>query len=213
MPYGGEMIDYYVRVPTTNKAQDTIASNQSMQLGIVNSSTPVGFIDDGDGYLDAGDQFSGVFQINSNTDVALQGLGREYRHSFFISSRNTRFSLRALASIANSTGDFSETISLGDIRLTPQVTTVGNDNGFNFGARANASNITIVSGLNDLSDLEGTSTQIMQFDRFNGIRARGGDIDEQTIRLDFIYSMPDYDLSLGVGSLNIDVKFDFYRER
>ena len=52
----------------------------------------------------------------------------------------------------------------------------------------------------------------MNFGRQQGIRVGNGDIDEQTIRLDFLYEMPEYDLSLGIGSLNVDVAFDFYRE-
>ena len=85
--------------------------------------------------------------------------------------------------------------------------------GFDYGRRANSSNIQIVSGVDDLGDLTGGPTQIMNFGRFNGIRRGNADIDEQSIRLDFLYEMPDYDMSMGVGSLNIDVAFDFYRER
>jgi len=52
----------------------------------------------------------------------------------------------------------------------------------------------------------------MNFGRNTGIRQRNGNIDEQTIRLDFLYEMPEYDLSMGVGSLNVDVEFNFFRE-
>ena len=51
----------------------------------------------------------------------------------------------------------------------------------------------------------------MEF-RNPNIRIQNADIDEQTIRLDFLYEMPSYDFSMGTGSLNIDVIFDFYRE-
>ena len=117
-----------------------------------------------------------------------------------------------MASISNASGDFSNTIQLGDIKLTPSFEASGNDGGFQFGSRANASNIQIVSGVDDLGDLTGIPTQIMNFGRQQGIRVGNGDIDEQTIRLDFLYEMPEYDLSLGIGSLNVDVAFDFYRE-
>ena len=70
----------------------------------------------------------------------------------------------------------------------------------------------MINAVDDLGDLSGASTQIMEFGRNAGIRLGNGDIDQQTIRLDFLYSMPDYDLSLGVGSLDIDVIFDFHRE-
>ena len=187
--------------------------NESALFGISQDGNSINatFNDDGDGFLDASDTL-GAFTLNPNTDILLDGPGRSYSHSFFISSRNTRFSLRALASIANSTGDFSNTIQLGDIKLTPSFNASGNDGGFQFGSRANTSNIQIVSGVDDLGDLTGVPTQIMNFGRQQGIRVGNGDIDEQTIRLDFLYEMPEYDLSLGIGSLNVDVAFDFYRE-
>ena len=188
-------------------------ADQSMMLGITqNGSTlDASVFDDGDGFLDAGDTLN-AFTLSSATDVRLAGKGEAYSHSFFITSRNTRFSMRALASIANSTGDFSSTIGLGDIKLTPSFSSSGNDGGFDYGARANTSSITIVNGIDDLGDLSGLPTQIMDFGRNRGIRQRNGDIDEQAIRLDLLYTMPEYDLSMGTGSLNVDVVFDFYRE-
>lgn len=221
VPYGSEMIDYYIRAGETNLTGTLDASvnyragsDQSMMLGITQdggSTIDASILDDGDGYLDAGDGLS-AFTLNPNTDVALDGPGRQYSHSFFISSRNTRFSLRALASITNASGDFSNTIQLGDIKLTPSFDARGDDGGFEYGRRANSSNIQIVSGVDNLGDLSGTPTQIMNFGRYSGIRTRNADIDEQTIRLDFLYEMPAYDMSMGVGSLNVDVAFSFYRE-
>lgn len=222
VPYGGQMLDYYIRAGGTNLTgtldrSDNFRpqSDQGMRLGITQdggSTIDASILDDGDGFLDAGDSLS-AFTLNPNTDIALDGPGRRYSRSFFISSRNTRFSLRALASISNATGDFANTIQLGDIKLTPSFDSRGNDGGFEYGARANTSSIQIVSGVDDLGDLTGVPTQIMNFGRNSGIRQRNGDIDEQTIRLDFLYEMPAYDMSMGVGSLNIDVAFDFYRER
>ena len=220
VPVGGQMLDYYTRAGDTNitgllggTGGNTPNADQSFMFGITQDGSTVNtsIFDDGDGFLDAADSF-GAFTLNPNTDIRLDGPGRSYSHSFFISSRNTRFSLRALASISNATGDFASTIQLGDIKLTPSFEASGNDGGFQFGSRANTSNIQIVSGVDDLGDLTGVPTQIMNFGRQQGIRQRNGDIDEQTIRLDFLYEMPDYDLSMGTGSLNVDVAFNFYRE-
>jgi len=221
VPIGGQMIDFYIRAGETNvtgtldrSGNFRATDDQSMMLGITQdggSTIDASILDDGDGFLDAGDGLS-AFTLNPNTDIALDGPGRRYSRSFFISSRNTRFSLRALASITNATGDFANTIQLGDIKLTPSFERRGNDEGFEFGRRANTSNIQIVSGVDNLGDLSDVPTQIMNFGRFNGIRLGNADIDEQTIRLDFLYEMPQYDLSMGVGSLNVDVVFDFYRE-
>ena len=221
VPYGGQMLDYYIRAGNTNVTGNIGGDgatgpnfNQGFMFGISQDGSTIAnaAFDDGDGYLDAGDSFGG-FTLNPNTDILLDGPGRAYSHSFFISSRNTRFSLRALAAITNATGDFANTIQLGDIKLTPSFQSAGNDGGFQFGSRANTSQIQIVSGVDDLGDLSGLPTQIMNFGRQSGIRQRNGDIDEQTIRLDFLYEMPPYDFSMGTGSLNIDVAFDFYRER
>lgn len=220
VPFGSQMIAFSNNAQNTNvtgliggNGANLPDADQGFIFGISQdgSSINASLIDDGDGFLDAGDSF-GAFTLNPNTDILLDGPGRAYSHSFFITSRNTRFSLRALASITNATGDFSNTIQLGDIKLTPSFDTSGNDGGFQFGSRANASNIQIVSGVDDLGDLTGIPTQIMNFGRQQGIRQRNGDIDEQTIRLDFLYEMPQYDFSMGTGSLNVDVAFDFYRE-
>ncbi len=220
VPVGGQMIDFYVRAENTNvtgllggTGPNQPNADEGFMFGITQDGNTVNtsILDDGDGFLDAADSF-GAFTLNPNTDILLDGPGRAYSHSFFISSRNTRFSLRALASISNATGDFANTIQLGDIKLTPSFTANGNDGGFQFGSRANTSNIQIVSGVDDLGDLTGVPTQIMNFGRQQGIRQRNGDIDTQTIRLDFLYEMPEYDLSMGTGSLNVDVAFDFYRE-
>ncbi len=220
VPFGTEMIDFYVRAGTPNltgtltSIDDILPSaNEGMMLGITEDGETftASVLDDGDGYLDAGDALS-AFTLNPNTSVRLAGPGQRYSHSFFISSRNTRFSVRARASIANATGDFANTVQLGDIKLTPSLTTRGNDDGFDFGRRTNANNITILNNVEDLGDLAAGPTQIMEFNRFNGIRRNNGDIDEQTIRLDLLYEMPTYDFSMGTGSLDIDVAFDFYRE-
>ncbi len=220
VPVGSQMIPFSNAAGNTNvtgliggTGANTPDADESFLFGITQDGSTINasLIDDGDGFLDAGDTL-GAFALNPNTDILLDGPGRAYSHSFFITSRNTRFSLRALASISNASGDFANTIQLGDIKLTPSFEASGNDGGFQFGSRANASNIQIVSGVDDLGDLTGIPTQIMNFGRQQGIRVGNGDIDEQTIRLDFLYEMPEYDLSLGIGSLNVDVTFDFYRE-
>ena len=214
------MVPFYNRAETPNQTGTLNSiigsnpnSNESMMLGITQNGSTIdaNVFDDGDGFLDAADTLN-AFTLSSATDIQLAGRGEAYSHSFFISSRNTRFSMRALATIANATGDFASTIGLGDIKLRPSFSDRGNDGGFDYGARANTSNITIVSGVDDLGDLSGLPTQIMNFGLNNGIRVGNGDIDEQTIRLDMLYTMPKYDLSMGIGSMDINVVFDFYRE-
>ena len=183
-------------------------------------------IDDGDGFLDASDQLS-AFGIDTLTDITLSSDTQTYSHSFYISSRGTRFSLRGQASLANSTGDLKDTVTLADIGFQPTIMRNGNDNGFNFGRRANRGQIDINTGLTTLADIGGTATEIISFNRRNGIAMTRGngngngngngrprdDLEEQLLRLDFLYTIPEYDLSMGVGDLDLQVVFDFYREQ
>ena len=115
--------------------------------------------------------------------------------------------------MANSTGDLKDTITLADIGFSPSLTRRGNDDGFRFGRRATTGGARIDNGLTTLEDIENVPTEIIRFNRRNGIRSRRGDIEEQLIRLDFLYTIPQYDLSMGVGDLDLEVVFDFYRER
>lgn len=216
--FGDPMPTYYQRADTPNltgtlSPHERAQSDEGMMIAVIEDDNVIQSVgNDSNGYLDAADTLN-AFTLNSNTDLKLSGSGQQYSHSFFITSWNTRFSMRALAAITNASGDFANTIGLGDIKLTPSVTRRGNDGGFDFGRRANPGNIMIVNGVDDLGDLSGLPTQIMEFGRQAGIRQRAGDIDEQTIRLDMLYTMPDYDFSMGTGALDIAVEFDFYRER
>lgn len=218
VPFGGKMESYYPNFQnlrmtgTTDLVPTGLDDNQGFAMGISQDGNSVSqSINSADGYLDASDTLS-AFTLSSATDIKLDGTGKRYSHSFWISSRNTRFSLRALASIAEASGDFSNTVTLGDIKLTTDVTEDGNDNGFQFGSRANNSNITIISGVDDLGDMTGVSQRLIHFGRSSGIRQRNGDLGDQTVRIDFLYEMPDYDMSMGVGQLDVDVLFEFYRE-
>ena len=214
---GGEMVSYYSRAGrplvtgTLDRIGDGPDENESLMLEVINGATPIQVSDDGDGFLDAGDTL-GAFALNPLTDIQIGIDQRRYSHSFFVSSRDTRFSLRAFAQITSATGDLSDAVGLGDIKLTPTLTRRGNDDGWEFGRRANTGGVTIVSGIDDLGDLSSGPTQIMSFRRPQGIRVRDGDINEQVVRLDFAYELPPYDLSMGAGELAVDVEFAFYRE-
>lgn len=218
VPFGGQMQAFYANTQTlrltgtTNEVSAPTAS-QGLILGVSQNGSTLSqsIIDDGDGFLDASDQLA-AFALNSNTDLLLDGPGKQYSHSFWVTSRNTRFSLRALAQISESAGDFRNTVGLGDIKLTTNVTDSGNDGGFDFGSQARNSNVTIINNIGDLGDLAAGPTRLIHFGNSNGIRLNDGDLNEQSVRLDFLYQMPDYDLSLGIGELNVDVVFDFYRE-
>ncbi len=218
VPNGTPMIPYTRRFGEFNltgslDANQAPNADQSMMFGIAqNGVITQSLQDDGNGFLDASDSFATGFVMNSTTDIALDGPGRQYSHSFFISSRNTRFSIRGLSSINSATQDFATTLSLDNIRIDTSFSRRGNDDGFRYGRRARTNNINVFSNINDLGDLQATPTRVFQFNRFSGIRRRNGNLNDQTIRLDFLYTMPQYDMSMGVGSLNIDVIYDIYKE-
>ena len=213
VPRGGEMIDYYTRAgaPNVTGTLDTVGpgpgAGQSQMIEVVSGSGTFAVVDDGDGWLDASDTL-GAFTLSPDTDVNVTE--RQYSHSFFITSRNTAFSVRALAQVAARSGELGRNVGLGDIKLTPAMSLRGADGSFDYGAGANTTNAMIVSGVDDLGDLASRPTQIFEFDR--AIRIGNGDIDEQSIRLDFLYELPAYDMSMGAGALEVDVEFNFYRE-
>ena len=144
--------------------------------------------------------------------MALEADGRTYAHSIFISSRDTRFSIRAQAGIASATGDFADTLGLEDIEVAVGITQRGNDDGFEFGDRARTATAQFNNDISTLADLEGAQVEIAQFRNAQGIRIRNGSINQQVIRLDLEYTMPEYDLSMGLGSLDVDLTIDFFRE-
>ena len=126
VPFGGQMISFFNRAGETNLTGTTQRAtnfrpdeNQSFRLGIIQSANgepTLNSTDNGNGYLDASDSFS-AFSVSNFTDIGLAPDGRTYSHSIFITSRDTRFSIRAQADIANATGDFVSTVGLGDICL------------------------------------------------------------------------------------------------
>ena len=167
--------------------------------------------DDGDGYLDAADTLQ-AFSVTDITDIGLDADGRSYSHSIFITSRDTRFSIRAQAETANATGDFADTVGLDDIELDVSITRRGNDDGFEFGDRARTGGSSVTDDVGTLADLENAQIELARFTNANGIRIRDGDINQQVIRLDLEYTMPQYDLSMGLGSLDVNLTIDFFRE-
>ncbi len=250
--FGSPMQSYFRGTgPITTNYTNTLnavtdpGGDHGMMFGITDGAGNVinAVIDDGDGFLDASDSLS-AFGLDALTDISLAADTQTYSHSFYISSRNTRFSLRGQASLANSTGDLRNSITLADIGFQPSITRTGNDNGFNFGRQTNRGQIQPNAGIATLDDISGVATEIVSFNRNNGIAriggngnngnafgvgngngngngpgngngnsGRGADLEEQLIRLDFLYTIPQYDLSMGIGDLNLEVVFDFYREQ
>jgi len=189
--------------------------DHGMILGITQNGTLVNQVfsdNDLDGFLDAGDSYARPISVSGTTDIVLDDRSQSYSHSFYISSTQTEMSLRVRVAEAQFTDDFGSTLSLDDISITPTISLSGNDNGFNFGGRANGNRITIDPLINDLGDLSSSSTSLIQFERRQGIARRNGDLDEQSIRIDFEYTMPPYDFSMGIGSIYVALEFELFNE-
>lgn len=210
---GGEMIAFYGRAGTP-LVTDTLdlagpgpGAGESLMLNV---SGGAAFTDDGDGVLDASDMLA-AFALDTGTALGLADDARRYSHSLYISSRNTRFSLRGFARAEAAEGGIGARVGLGDIRLTPALTPSGNDQGWRFGELASVEGIEIAD-VRTLGDLAAGPTPIATFGRARGIRLGNGDINAQVLRLDLAYELPPYDLSMGTGELAVDVEFTMFRE-
>jgi len=219
IPFETPMVAFSNRANTPNvtgtlSQQVFPTVSEGMMFGVVKTADGqnIDLQDDGNGFIDANDVLS-AFSIGADTDIALTGSGESYSHSFFISSRNTRFSVRGLARKSLSTGELGNALTLRDFKFESSFSRAGQDDAFAYGRRATSNGVVIPNNISNLGDLEGTSAVVLDFNRLQGIRRGNGDINDQTIRLDFLYRMPDYDFSMGVGNVNIDVEFEFYREQ
>ncbi|MEL6754378.1 MAG: hypothetical protein AAFO57_10150 [Pseudomonadota bacterium] len=158
------------------------------------------------GFLDA----SGVFESFSvSGGASLTALEQTNERSFFLSSR-TDFYLAAQASVLGQASDFNSTVRFEDIGFAYGVTRSGNDDGMSFGSRArNGNYIRPLGNVDDLSDIAGPDTYIMEFR--NAIRQRSApNLPDQSVRFDYAYGFQDYDLSMGAGYLRYQIEFTFY---
>lgn len=211
--YEREIDDFHTNVTGSLSAPSPPTDSQGFHLGLSGGgrdATPIAF-DDGDGFLDADDTML-PFGLDNSAKLTLSSDSQSYSHSFYVTSRNTRFSLRGRANVITANGDFRDTISLSDIGISISIEEQGRDDGRSFGDRANPSNISVNPLINDLGDVASATTTLINFDNATGIRGRNGDLTEQTVRIDFTYTMPEYDMSMGIGELDLEMIFDFYRE-
>lgn len=191
-------------------------------------------IDDGDGFLDASDTAQN-FGIDNQTQIGFIDSALTYSHSFYITSKNTRFFIKGQAFLNRVTGDISENISLEDISVQMIVTRNGTDDGYDFGSQAFSGQLDINDNIQTLADLSSGPVEFLSSRRRNGIvksnngNGNGGcnnngngngngnprcdaTLGDQSLRLDLVYSIPKYDMSMGTGSLDIDLVLDFYNQ-
>lgn len=158
------------------------------------------------GFLDAGDQLD-PFHLNLRTDLVAANTSAQ--RSFYLSSR-TDFYLSAEARLLGPGGGLNAPQQLDNIGFDYGVTRRGFDDGMAFGANARNGNfIRSIGAVNDLGDLLGTPTRIMEF-RQPIRRRNAADLPSQSVRFDYVYGFEGYDLSMGDGHLQYEIEFDFY---
>lgn len=184
--------------------------DQGVTLGIdtngdgVPDSLPIDT--DNRGFLDAGDTLD-PFAMTLSTDLVAADTSAQ--RSFYLSSR-TDFFVTAEAQLVGPGGGLNSTEQLRNIGFSYGVTRNGTDDGMAFGANARNGNYIRTIGLvNDLGDMLGTPTRIMEFQQ--PIRVRNAvDLPSQSVRFDYVYGFENYDLSMGDGHLQYQIEFDFY---
>ena len=183
--------------------------DQGVRLGIDTNGDGVADLsplDDGDGFLDAGDSF-GPFNLSAGADLVSDSTSAQ--RSFYLSSR-TDFFLSAQVSLRGASDALNTPGQLENIEFIYDVTRRGNDAGMAFGADARTGNfIRRIGNVSTLRDVYGAPTNILEFT--NSIRRRASNsLPAQSIRFDYVYGFEGYDLSIGAGDLNYTIEFDIY---
>lgn len=160
----------------------------------------------GNGFLDASDRMD-PFALTQSTNLVAADTTAQ--RSFYLSSR-TDFYVTAEARLLGPGGGLNSPGQLDNIGFQYGVTRNGNDDGMAFGANArNGNYIRQIGAINDLGDVLGTPTRILEFR--NSIRRRdAASLPSQSVRFDYVYGFGGYDLSMGDGHLQYEIEFDFY---
>ena len=158
------------------------------------------------GFLDAGDSMD-PFTLTLETDLVAADTSAQ--RSFYLSSR-TDFYVTAESRLIGPGGGLDSVDQLQNIGLEYGVTRRGQDDGMSFGSNTrNGNYIRQIGTINDLGDILGTPTRILEFR--NSIRQRdSASLPSQSVRFDYVYGFEGYDLSMGDGHLQYEIEFDFY---
>lgn len=184
--------------------------DQSMILGFDTNGDGIPdrlpFDGNSNGFLDAGDSMD-PFALTAGTSLVAADTSAQ--RSFYLSSR-TDFYVTAEARVLGSPGGLNAPAQLDNVGFQYGVTRRGNDDGMAFGANArNGNYIRQIGAINDLGDILGTPTRILEFR--NSIRRRdAASLPSQSVRFDYVYGFGNYDLSMGDGHLQYEIEFDFY---
>ncbi len=206
-----------VATGTTNPIPTTLpAASNGTQLAIDSNGDSVGNLlindNNSNGFLDASDSLAALSMTNV-TDVVFQN--NAMLHSFYLTSRKTRFEMRAKAIIDTATSTYGSSVSLAGIPFGVSITESGNDAGLSYGSLARNGNFSAVAGINDLGDISAVYTPIALFTHPQGIRQRSDNanthVSRQSIRFNMNYGYPALDLSQGEGTVQFRVEYAPYK--
>lgn len=158
------------------------------------------------GFIDAGDSLD-PFNLTVSTDLVAADTSAQ--RSFYLSSR-TDFYLTAESRLLGTADDLNTQSQLGNIGFNYAVTRNGTDDGMSFGsASRNGNYIRTLGNVDDLEDIFGVPTRIMEF-RNSIRRIESPSLPAQSVRFDYVYGFEGYDLSMGEGHLQYEIEFDVY---
>lgn len=232
VPVGGQLNDYGTNpvvgtgtvdpmFTNTNTNVSVMAANQGNRLQISNQVGGGVFTYPASGLLDASTTLT-KFGIQSATKIdyttpgTIANLGdNPQSHSFYITSRNVTFNIRATATLATSTGEFPTSVpgsAIGVLlTLTPSGTVAGSGQLFGTNVATNYQ-FTNVTGL-DLSDLS-TNPIVGAFNGANIYSAANATatIYTKSVRLNAVYTLPAFSLSQGSGDMRWNISYSFWRK-
>jgi len=179
------------------------------------------FTDNGTtGVLDAADTLT-AFGIDGDSDVGA-GLVNSHTSSFYVAS-NAKFDIFAETSNVVATEDFEEgdtALTAANINFSMSIDTDGDD-GLAYGGADTAQDpSTGGTGIDTaVTSLQDMLTQRKIFDGGRRTAAGPGTLAEQSVRFESVYTLDadaaqegvqDYDLSMGVGTLQADVTYTVF---
>lgn len=186
------------------------AKTQGAQIGFsqtLNGQITQTAISDSNGLLDAEDVFAAV-RLDGGTQ--LRTLETSVQRSFYISSRTSGFRISARTSVIGTQDALRHADILSNVAFDYGVSLNGNDAGLVYGTAASDGGFRKLGNFSSLSPLVNPGQMIAEFPQ--AIRTRfSTSLPAQSIRFDYVYGFEGYDLSLGAGSLEYQIEFDFYR--
>jgi len=185
---------------------------------LVDESSILGVDLDGDGTIEFQPSTNASGFLDASSVMPAFSLGPQTRlraseassqRSFYLSSRTDFFLTGEVIRTGNGTGVDPEG-SFGRIQFEYDLTMRGNDDGMSFGDAAHRGNSwRRPVAVTTLADLLGGPTELIEFRR--DIRQRSASsLPDQSVRFDYVYGFDSYDLSMGAGSLQYRLEFDFY---